>query len=442
MKRNELVEVTKYLSKFKKISAINRVEDSTIKIVFDNKHPLFFDMKKGDSHIFIKDEYKRAKIYTAPFDVILHKRFAASHVDRFEVMEGNRILRIYTTANSSYKSQSTILQFEFTGRNTNCIILDESGVVLEALRHIDASVSYRTIKVGEILESLEPREFDEPTCNIGESVEEFLKNEYERRAQLRLNALKNQKLINVQKRIDKFKKLINSLESEEELETNAQKLNMWGNLVLSNLYAIKPYQKEVELYDYEGNLVHIALPCDARSASEAANILFSNSKKLKKKAKSLYIERENLEQKLAFVEKLRNVIDKLNDETELNIIAPKQKQSKKERSEQINYESFFMNGYKIMLGKNEKGNTQLLKEAKKSDIWLHLKDIPSTHVIIRTDKQSIPQDVIDFAAKLCVEFSVTKKGNYLVDYTQRRNVKVIDGANVTYVDFKTLHFEE
>jgi predicted ribosome quality control (RQC) complex YloA/Tae2 family protein len=65
--------------------------------------------------------------------------------------------------------------------------------------------------------------------------------------------------------------------------------------------------------------------------------------------------------------------------------------------------------------------------------------MPSSHVIIRTDKQNIPENVLNFAAKLCVEFSIAKKGAYLVDYTQRRNVKVREGASVNYVDYKTLH---
>lgn len=68
--------------------------------------------------------------------------------------------------------------------------------------------------------------------------------------------------------------------------------------------------------------------------------------------------------------------------------------------------------------------------------------MPSSHVIIKTDKANVPQSVLDFAAKICVEFSVTKKGTYLVDYTQRRNVTIVNGANVTYVDYQTMHFEE
>ena len=41
-----------------------------------------------------------------------------------------------------------------------------------------------------------------------------------------------------------------------------------------------------------------------------------------------------------------------------------------------------------MVGKNERGNEELLKNAKKSDLWFHLKDLPSAHVLVRTDKQN------------------------------------------------------
>jgi len=217
---------------------------------------------------------------------------------------------------------------------------------------------------------------------------------------------------------------------------------MKKTLILSNLQKVKAYEKDIELEDFEGNIVSISLPKEARSASEGANILFDASKKLKRKAKSLYIERDNLCEKIEFFKKMQNVIKLSNDEAEINILYPKQKHSKKTKTNQVSYESFYMEGFKIMLGKNEKGNIELLKEAKKRDIWLHLKNIPSSHVIIRTNKQNIPQSVLEFGAKLCVDFSVSEKGSYLVDYTPRRNVKVNEGAHVNYVDYKTISIDK
>lgn len=449
MKYSELKNIVKYMQKYTSILKITRVDDTIIKVIFQNDkkvstqkdETLFFDMKKGDSYIFKKDSYKRAKVYNAPFDVILYKRLARSKIEKIELLEGNRVLRLHVNSNSSYKTLKSILQLEFTGRNTNAIILDSDEVVLEALRHVDLSVSYRSVKTGEKLEQLPKYEVKDDDLII-DDVESFLKNEYEKRASLRLNQIKNQKLIALQKKIDKFQKILDSLSSEEELLKKASEYELWGGLILANIDKVKAYEKEITLKDWEEKEVKITLPKEARTPSESANILFNSSKKLKQKAKSLYKERENLNEKINFLKSMQRVVTKAKDETEINILLPKQKKSKKEKNEQKNYETFFLEGYKIMLGRNEKGNIQLLKEAKKRDIWMHLKDIPSAHVIIRTNKQSVPQSVLDFAGKICVEFSVTKKGNYLVDYTQRHNVSVKDGANVTYVDYKTMHFEE
>mgnify|MGYP000094096978 FL=1 len=91
-----------------------------------------------------------------------------------------------------------------------------------------------------------------------------------------------------------------------------------------------------------------------------------------------------------------------------------------------------------MLGKNKKGNIELLKIARAGDIWMHIQGMPSTHVIIHTSKQNVSEKVLYAAAKLCVDFSTTKTGSFLVDYTNRREVKVQSEANVLYNKYKTL----
>ncbi len=440
MKRYELVQIAQYLRKFKKISAVSRVGDSIIKMVFDRSEFLFFDLRRGDSHIFMKDGLKRAKIYKAPFDVILSKKFANSVIKNIEVLKDDRVLKFDVTSNSKYKSDEVSLQLEFTGKNTNAIILDANSVVLEALRHIDSSCSYREVKRGVVLKALKTEDrFVYKEHKEIEDIEKFLQNEYEKRAKNATATLKKQKILNIDKKLKKLKKLLDGLQDEESLLKKSDTYSLWGTLVFSNLDLVKGYEKEVELKDFDGNLVKITFTKEARSASEAGNILFEAAKKLKRKANSLYIERENLSEKIEFFQKLKNAINQASDEVEINILYPKQKHSKKAKGKMVSYESFYMEGFKVMLGKSEKGNIELLKEAKKRDIWLHLKDIPSSHVIIRTDKQNIPQSVLEFAAKLCAEFSTSQKGSYLVDYTARRNVKVQEGAHVNYVDYKTIN---
>ena len=49
-------------------------------------------------------------------------------------------------------------------------------------------------------------------------------------------------------------------------------------------------------------------------------------------------------------------------------------------------------GYEILVGKNNRQNDNLSRKiARKNDLWLHVKDLPGSHVIIRRkDKEEIP----------------------------------------------------
>ena len=437
MKHSELICINDYLKQYRKISSIYRVDDSVLRIIFEAGEPLFIDLGRGDSYMFFKEDFKQAKRYTAPFDVLLAKRFSNAKIESMEVEEGNRIWRIGVMASSSYKALRTTLQLEFTGRNTNAIILDENEVVLEALRHIDASVSFRSVKVGDVLEKLPPKELKEKPFALDGGIEAYLHATYQKRLHVKIEEIKKQKIAQVSKKIEKLVQAIDALDNEEELYAQSELANHHATLILAHLHTIKGYQESVTLHDFEGKEMTIPLP-QAQTPQMAANILFKKSKKLRQKALSVHRQRENLEEKRLFLERMVGVIHAAHDPEEIQILVPKQRKSKQKGEESSYYETFWLEGYRILLGKNEKGNIALLQEAKKNDIWLHVKDMPSSHVIICTEKQNVPEAVLIFAAKLCVEFSMSQKGGYLVDYTKRKNVKPFDGANVAYEEYQTL----
>ncbi len=438
MKYAELKIISQKLSNFHKIFAIERVNDTTLKIVFDKVESYYFNLARGDSYIYKSENQKRVKSYNAPFDVVLKKRFTNASIDRVEVLCGDKILRFYTTSSSNYKAQKTILQLEFTGRHTNIVILDSDLVVLEALRHIDISKSFREVRVGVKLLDLKTKDFKDESAFI-DDLDRFLIEEHSRREKKKLANLKTQKTSSLRKKLKRLKAKLNNLPKQSDLLLRANELEFKAGLLLANLHQIKNYQDRVVLKDYNENSIEIELPKESKTPANGANILFNRSKKLKQKAKRLYKERENLEQKIDFLERLINAIESAKSSDEVELYLPKQPKKQKKRDLQdSNIENFYFKEYKILLGKNKKGNIALLKEAKMSDIWLHLKDIPSTHVIIRTNKTKIDDEVLEFAAKLCVDFSVKERGRYIVDYTPRRNVKVRDGANVNYVDFKSI----
>ncbi len=437
MKREELVKICRYLKNFKKLDTLYRVDDTIFKLVFDKNESIFFDMTKGNSYIFKKDKYKSSKIYGAPFDIVLKKRCFNSFVENLEVLPNNKILRFKLVQQKSYKTETTFLQFEFTGRHTNVIICDENMIIMEALRHIDKSVSYREIQNGLSLPELPGIELKEKSIGIND-VKSYLYDIYKQKMQKKLHTTINQKLISIEKNIKKFENIKNRLPKEDELLEISKKYQKDAEVILAHLSKIKNYQTEIKLKDFEGNERVIKIPKNAKTPAMAANIFYNLSKKAKQKAANIHIEEDNLESKIKYLKNLKNVVKEVESLDELKLYFPKRQKRAKKEDMHDGVENFFYEGYKISLGKNERANALLLKKAKMSDIWLHLKDIPSAHIIINSSKKEVPKSVLEFAAKLCVKFSVTQKSDYLVDYTQRRNVKVINGAKVNYVNYKTL----
>lgn len=437
MKYFELLKVSDYFKQFNHISSIVRVDDNILQIKFDKNKNVYINLRKSNSSIFMCNDFFISKTYQAPFDIALFKRFYKSKIESIEVLKNNRVLKVKVFQESGYKVTNSILLLEFTGRNTNAIILDENGIVIEALRHIDKSVSYRSVKVGEGLLELPDYTIKENIKDIGD-VEEFLYQTYQTYQNANLENLKTQKRFALQKKIDKIDSILATLEDKDELLKEADTLSKKASLLLANKYNLNDYDKDITLFDFDGNIINIKIEDEYNSIQHAIDSYFQKNKKLKQRAKSLYKEKENLTEKKDLLQRLSLLIKEAKSINEVNILSPKQNLKNKKQKDSDAYLNFFLDDFKIMVGKNEKGNVDLLKLAKKNDIWLHVKDIPSAHVIVKTNKLELPKNVLEFAAKLCVNLSNLNSGDYIVDYTQRGNVKPEIKANVTYTNYKSI----
>ena len=439
MKLSHLKQITAYLQNFTKISAIYRVSDTIVKIVFDKEDAIYFEMRRSDSAIFKCASYARSKVYNAPFDVILAKRFNRSNILHTDLLGHDKILRIKTSAPSAYKQEITTLQIEFTGKYTNVILLDEEEVVLEALRHVDLFSSFREVRVGQKLLCVPNAPFEAKEYPL-ENVEAFLYAQHDKEQEQKLDTLKKQKSAFLTKKLQKIEKLYASLEEEKSLAKEAEKLQHYGNLLLSNIHTLKAYEKVLSVNDYDGTSVKIELLKEFPTPAMMANSLFARSKKAKQKAKHLHIEKQSLASKIEHLKLFIHTVHEAKDVAKIELLFPKKVQAKKVKVNE-SIEIFFVEGYKIGLGKNEKGNIELLENARAKDVWIHMKDIPSAHVLITTDKQNVPLHIIETAARLCVDFTTTVKDKYLVDYTPRREVTIQNGANVLYNKYKTIEVD-
>jgi len=439
MKLSHLKQISTYLEKFKKISAIYRVNDSLVKIAFDKNDEIYFDMTRSNSRIFKCQNYARSKVYNAPFDVVLAKRFNRANVLDIKLLNDDKVLYIKTSIASAYKEEITILQLEFTGKYTNVIILDESNIVLEALRHVDLYSSFREVRVGQKLLDINPAPFVAKDYPL-DDIEKFLYDEWEKEQEQKLNSLKKQKIAFLNKKLKKLQKLYDALDNEADLVKTVETLQHHGNLLLANLHEIKPYQKEFEVLDYDAKSVKVQLHREFSSPAQMANSLFSRSKKAKQKATHLHIEEKSLSSKIEHIKLFIHTVKEAKDLAKIQLLFPKVQQNKKIKVND-SIETFWIEGYKVQLGKNEKGNIEVLQTARAKDIWIHMKDRPSAHVIIKTDKQNLPLHIIEGAARLCVDFTMFEKGRYLVDYTPRREVTIQHGANVLYNKYKTIEVD-
>ena len=98
------------------------------------------------------------------------------------------------------------------------------------------------------------------------------------------------------------------------------------------------------------------------------------------------------------------------------------------KSKPLHYRS--SDGFDIYVGKNNRQNDELtLRFALPTDLWFHTKDIPGSHVIIKTQNKEVPQSTIMEAANLAAFYSKAKtSSNVPVDYTQKRYVRKPNGA--------------
>lgn len=436
MKRYELKAIAKRLETYSFISRARRVEDNTLELVFDKSESYFFTMTRGHSLVYKAPSQRPLQGYNAPFDTLLHTLLAASRILSVEVPQGDRVLRLMLAPKSSYKDKVVFLQLEFTGKNTNAILLDENEVVIEALRHIDAQSSFRVIRPGVELLAIPPYVHSEMS-EVIEDIDVYLEERYRQREAKKLLEMKRQKQSVIAKKIKKFEQLLRKLPNETKLAQQAEEHKQCANLILSNLYQIKPYDTKLKIFNYEGEEVRIALPKETK-VNRMPDHYFNLAKRAKSKAKNIHIEKENLESKKSFYENIYHALSQANTPYELELLVPKRAKSLRKKEKLREGELFWIEDYKVLVGRNSNENQKLLEIAKANDLWMHIRDMPSSHVIIKTDKQNLPESVIQAAAKLCVDFSVKNPGEYEIDYTKRKFVKVQEGSNVLYNKYETI----
>ncbi len=250
------------------------------------------------------------------------------------------------------------------------------------------------------------------------------------------------------KNANKIKKLEKTLDYSE----NAKEFQLYGELLTANLYMLKKGDKEanvINYYDEESPTVAIPLNPN-KTPSENAQMYFTKYQKAKNSVEVVKEQIRLAEEEIAYFDQLiqqlssastKDIHEIREELVEGKYLRPKQQRGQKKQKQHVpvleQYES--SQGLTILVGKNNKQNEYLTtKAAARDDVWFHTKDIPGSHVVIKSsdpDEQSILE-----AAAIAAYFSKAKdSGSVPVDYTKIRHVKKPNGAKPGFVTYDSQH---
>ena len=249
---------------------------------------------------------------------------------------------------------------------------------------------------------------------------------------------------NLQRNKKKLKKLSNELKATE----NADEYRIKGEVLTTYLYQIKRGMTKIALPNFYDNNKEITISLSNQlSPSQNAQKYFKKYQKLKNAVTFINEQIELTKKEVAYLEEIQTQIElatpaDLDDiKTELQqegYIKKKQQKSKHSSRVKINKPESFIasDGTEILVGKNNLQNEKLtLHTAKKTDIWLHAKNIPGSHIIIKSNNPS--DETLFEAAMLAAYFSKFRSSaNVPIDYVQVKNIRKPNGSKPGFVIYE------
>ncbi|KAJ53418.1 putative ribosome quality control (RQC) complex YloA/Tae2 family protein [Clostridium tetanomorphum] len=260
------------------------------------------------------------------------------------------------------------------------------------------------------------------------------------------------KLIN--NNLDRCYKKIEILEDTLKKCDKKEKYKTYGELLTANIYSIKQGQEKAKVLNYySGVEEYIEIPLDPnKTPAQNIQIYFKKYTKLKKSEEASTYQIEATKDEINYlqsvftsiknVEDYKGIEDIKNELMETGYIKFK-KILKKKQKESKPMHFISSEGVDIYVGKNNIQNDYLtLKFSNNHDIWMHTKDIPGSHVIIKTTK-NFSDKTLEEGANLAAYYSKGKDSSKVaVDYTEIKNVHKPNGAKpgmVIYYTNKTIY---
>lgn len=245
----------------------------------------------------------------------------------------------------------------------------------------------------------------------------------------------------------KLEKKLQALEKDLNNAQDAEAQRMLADTIMANIYQIKKGQTSADLINiYDGEPVTVSLS-PILSPTENAQAYYKRYNKYKRAQVEVQLQMEAAKEMLQYLasldSSLMTAVTKAEvEEIRQEMIASdlikeigKKKKSLAQKSIPLHIK--LNDEADLYIGKNNKQNDYVtFTMGGPRDLWFHTKDIPGSHLILKTTLPEYRQSDIDIAVQLAAYFSKARSGsNIPVDCVQRRYVKKPAGSKPGFVIF-------
>ena len=318
---------------------------------------------------------------------------------------------------------------EISHKAEACLLLGEDGAPYDVLPFKPAGEAFAPMEsVGAAYDALyEQRERTEWVRRHGTSARKVILNNIER----------------CQKKLELYADALNAGESIE-------KNRLFGELLTANLHRLAPGADFAGVLDYYSDPpAQIRIPMDPDYAGENAQRYYRKYRKLKAARDMASMQRGQTLAELDYLEgqlenlanctaenELEELIEELRSEGYVKKDRGERRKRKLPPSRPMRFTS--SDGAEILVGKNNAQNDALtFKTALPNEIWLHAKNIPGSHVVIRGGGEPREATLREAAALAAYYSRARGSQNVPVDYTPRKYVKKPGGAKPGMVIYTT-----
>ena len=247
--------------------------------------------------------------------------------------------------------------------------------------------------------------------------------------------------------IAKHKKKLAALEQDLAHAENAEEQRMLADTIMANIYQLRKGQTQAELINiYDGESVTVQLS-PILSPTENAQAYYKRYNKYKRAQSEVALQITATEEMLQYLASLdsslltatsKSEIEEIRQEmiaADLIKVVGKKKKSALQKSQPLHIR--LSEDTDLYIGKNNRQNDYVtFSIGGPRDLWFHTKDIPGSHIILKTTLPEAREEDIALAVELAAYFSKAREGSSVpVDCVQRRYVKKPSGSKPGFVIF-------